>query len=53
MASMVHPTAALTAVETACHLDGLACVKIENVVPILGSLEVSHRAGDTQHVEVV
>ena len=53
MAWMVHPAAALMAVETACHLDGLAYVKIENVVPILGSLEVSHRACDTQHVELV
>jgi len=53
MARMVYPTTALTAVETACHLDGLAHVEIENVVAVLGSLEVSHRACDTQDVELV
>lgn len=53
MARMVHTTTALAAVETARHLDRLPYVEIENVVAVLGSLEVPHRACDTQHVELV
>jgi len=53
MARMVHPTAALAAVETACHFDRFADVEIENVMAVLGSLEVPHGACDTQHVELV
>jgi hypothetical protein len=43
-----HPAA-----ETACHLDRLAGMKIDDVVAILGSEELSHRAGDTEHVELI
>lgn len=52
MARMVHTPSALAAVESACHLDRLAHVEIENVVAILGGLEVSHRACDTYHIEL-
>ena len=50
MAWMVYATAALAAVETACHFDRLAQVEIENVVAVLGSLELSHGACDGQHL---
>ena len=53
MAWMVHAAAALAAVETACHFDRLAYVEIEDVVAVLGGLELSHRAGDAQDVELV
>jgi len=53
MAWAVHTPTALATVEAACHLDGAAYVKIEDVVPILRSLEVSHRACDTQDVDLI
>ena len=53
MAWAVHTATALATVEPACHLDGAAYMEIEDVVPILRSLEVSHRACDTQDVDLI
>jgi hypothetical protein len=53
MARMVYAAAARLAIQTACHLDAVAHVEIENVVAVLRSLEVSHGAGDALHVELV
>ena len=53
MAWVVHTATAVAAVEAARHLDGAAYVEIEDMVPILRSLEVSHRACDTQDVNLI
>ena len=50
---MVDSTTRLAAIQTARQLHRTADVEVQHVMAVLRGLELSHRARDIQHVEVV